>query len=303
MGDADRIPVLEIGGTHLTTALVEPADWTVSPGSLTRSPIHPKADLDDLLGEIAGAATALTAAHAEHRPAWAVAIPGPFDYVAGVGRYENVDKFESLTGQDVRGGLMTRIVPTPAMLHFINDADAYGLGEAIIGAARGYSRSICLTLGTGVGSAFIVDGVPVQEGPGVAPEGSIHLIDYNGQPLEDTMSRRALLAAYARATGVTESPIDVREIFELARTGDPIAMATVEAGLSGLGRAIASTVSRFAAEILVLGGSMTGSWDLVEPLVRAGLVSVDPGLAGLPIERAQHPEDAPLVGAAFWAAR
>lgn len=298
---SDRIPVLEIGGTHLTTALVSTADWTVVPGSLTRSPIHPKADLDPLLDEIAAAAVALNAADSTHAPEWAVAIPGPFDYVAGIGRYENVDKFESLTGQDVRGGLMSRITPTPSVLHFINDADAYGLGEATIGAARGYSRSITLTLGTGVGSAFIVDDIPVHEGAGVAPQGEIHQIDYDGMPLEDTMSRRAILAAYARATETAESTIDVREIFELARSADPAASATVRAALTGLGRAVASTIADFGAEILVLGGSMTGSWDLVEPLMREGLVSVDPTLADLPIERAQHPEDAPIIGAAYWA--
>lgn len=294
------IPVLEIGGTHLTTALVDRSTWTVVPGSSTRSAVHPKADTDALLDEFAAAANAVDGAHGGE---WAVAIPGPFDYEHGVGRYEGVDKFESLTGRSVRDGLLARILPAPASLHFINDADAYGLGEAVVGAARGYSRSICLTLGTGMGSAFIVDGVPVQDGPGVAPEASIHLVQYNGKPLEETMSRRAILAGYAHAVGTAESGIDVAEIFGLARSGDALASTVIEDALTGLGRAVSSTLRLFRAEVLVLGGSMTGSWDLVEPLVRRGLVAADPDQATLPIVRAEHPEDAPLVGAAYWAVR
>jgi glucokinase len=292
--------VLEVGGTHLTTAIVECDDWTVVPGSLTRSPVHPKAATAELLDELAAAANAL---EGEHGSAWAVAIPGPFDYERGIGRYENVDKFEGLTGQDVRGGLLARIEPAPASLGFINDADAYGLGEAIAGAARGYSRSVCLTLGTGVGSAFVVDGTPVQEGRGVPPEASAHLLEFDGRPLEETMSRRALLAGWSRAAGPGAPQLDVRDIFELSRGGDEDAQAVLEAGLGGLGRAMASTLSAFGAEVLVLGGSMTGSWDIVEPLVRAGLIESDAGLRALPIVRAEHPEEAPLVGAAFWAMR
>jgi glucokinase len=300
VGDSTTVPVLEIGGTHLTTALVDRSGWNVVPGSLTRSPVHAKAATSALLDEFAAAASALGA---EAGATWAVAIPGPFDYVAGVGRYEHVDKFESLTGQDVRAGLLSRIEPAPGALQFINDADAYGLGEAIAGAARDFSRSVCLTLGTGVGSAFVVDGVPVQEGPGVPPQASAHLLSFDGKPLEETMSRRALRAAWARSVGQSEPTLDVHEIAELSRSGDEVARGVLEAALGGFGRAMAPTIREFGAQVLVLGGSITGSWDIVEPLVREGLVAVEPSLSALPLRRAEHPEDAPLVGAASWAVR
>lgn len=300
VGSSRTVPVLEIGGTHLTTALVDRDEWHVVDGSLTRSAVHPKAETSALLDEFAAAASALGA---EAGATWAIAIPGPFDYDAGIGRYEHVDKFESLTGQDVRAGLLSRIEPAPGALQFINDADAYGLGEAIAGAARGFSRSVCMTLGTGVGSAFVVDGVPVQEGPGVPPEASAHLLAFEGRPLEETMSRRALRAAWARAAGEAEPTLDVHEIAELCRSGDEAARGVLEAALGGFGRAIAPSIVEFGAQVLVLGGSITGSWDLVEPFVRDGLVAAEPSLGSLPLRRAEHPEDAPLVGAASWAVR
>ena len=45
-------------------------------------------------------------------------------------------------------------------IHFVNDADAAGYAEAIYGAARGQRGLVIVTtLGTGIGSAFIYDGV------------------------------------------------------------------------------------------------------------------------------------------------
>ena len=45
-------------------------------------------------------------------------------------------------------------------IHFVNDADAAGYAEAIFGAARGHRGLVIMTtLGTGIGSAFIYDGV------------------------------------------------------------------------------------------------------------------------------------------------
>ena len=45
-------------------------------------------------------------------------------------------------------------------IHFVNDADAAGVAEAQFGAARGVTGlAIMTTLGTGIGSAFLYDGV------------------------------------------------------------------------------------------------------------------------------------------------
>ena len=41
---------------------------------------------------------------------------------------------------------------------FVNDAEAFGLGEWRAGAARGRRRAVAITLGTGVGSVFVADG-------------------------------------------------------------------------------------------------------------------------------------------------
>ena len=297
----DLTPVLEIGGTHLTAALVDPATWSVVPASTTRIHLHADGSAEQLVGEIARGAHTLGV---QRSTEWVVAIPGPFDYERGIGLFENVGKFDSLRGVDVRAALQDAIEPRPAFVHFLNDADAFGVGEFAGGAARGAARAVCITLGTGIGSAYLVDGEPTNDGPGVPPEGSAHLIQYKGRPLEETVSRRAILAGYATAVGGAEdAAIDVREIAELAREGRKPASQILNAAFSALGVALAGSLHEFGATRLVIGGSMARSWDIVEPAIRLGLSSVFAEFDSLEICQAQRPDDAPLVGAAFWAAR
>lgn len=294
----DAIPVLEIGGTHVTAALVAADPWAVVPGTLTTAGLDADGTAAGLLDDLAGAANRLPPGH---RSEWVVALPGPFDYARGIGRFRGVAKFDLLDGVDVRRDLRTRITPAPAVVRFLNDADAFGVGEYAAGAARGHDRAVCLTLGTGVGSAFLDRGRPVDTGPTVPPEGSIHLVQHDGRPLEDTVSRRAIRAGYAAATGVPPggSVPDVHTIAERSRSGDTRAAAVLEHALMALGTVLAPIVQRFGASIVVVGGSMAASWDIVAPAVRRGLVAADPALAGLALRPAEHPAAA-LLGAAYW---
>jgi glucokinase len=110
------------------------------------------------------------------------------------------------------------------------------------------------------------------------------------------MSRRAIRRAYADATG--GDPADVREICERARREDPIATRTLRAALYGLGAALGPWFSRFDAEIVVVGGSMTASWDILEQPFLDGFASV---AALVPVAVAQDADRAPLLGAAYHA--
>ena len=176
------------------------------------------------------------------------------------------------------------------------------MGEYAVGAARGHDRALCITLGTGVGSAFLDRGRPVNSGPTVPPDGSIHLVVHDGRPLEETVSRRAIRAAYAAATGglAGEPAPDVHVIAARSRQGDEHARSVLQNAFVGLGAALAPLVQRFEAGVVVIGGSIASSWDIVEPAVRLGLSGVAPDLDHLDIRPAERSADAALLGAAFW---
>lgn len=281
------IPVLDVGGTHVSAALVDPVDWSV--GSVTRLSLDADADAAVLLDRFAQAGAAIGAPRGA---SWGVAMPDPFDYERGVGQFEGVGKFAALRGVDVSEGLRVRLAGRPV---FLNDADAFLLGEWVAGPARGTRRCAGITLGTGVGSSWLVDGYPVD--PGLPPGGRLHRLDIAGVPLEDVVSRRAIRRGFALAGG--DPSADVREIADLARHGDARAGRVLDTAMSALGRVVGACTSAFRAELLVIGGSMARSWDVFAPAFRAGALG-----RGLPEVRVVADSDAaPLIGAALHARR
>lgn len=248
------VAVLEIGGTHVSAALVSPDGWTVA--DAVRLPLDSDGPADELLASFVGAARAVDAAPGA---AWGVAMPDPFDYPAGVALFDAaVGKFGALHGVDVGAALRSELA---ADVWFVNDADAFALGEWTAGAARGFSRVCGLTLGTGVGSGWVVDGAVVD--PGYPRDGRIHHVEVSGRPLEDLMSRRAIRRAYVEAGG--SATADVQEIASLARDGDDRAVQVLSTALRALGHAVGGALAGFHADVLVVGGSMAASWDLFGP--------------------------------------
>jgi glucokinase len=277
------IGVLDVGGTHATGALIAEPGWALRTQP-HRVELDSHADAATLLADIASAVAGMQAQR------WGVAMPDPFDYAAGIGRFRDVGKFDALDGVDVRAGLAEHLAVDPGTLTFCNDADAFTLGEWLVGAARGARRCVGITLGTGVGSGWVADGAVVD--PGMPAGGRIHQLELDGRPLEETMSRRAIRAAYVAATG---SDADVREI---ATSPDPVAHDVLRHALTGLGRAMAGPIADFGADVVVIGGSMARSWALFEPWVCAGWADVEARTVPA-LRTALDSDTAPLVGAAY----
>jgi glucokinase len=278
-------PAIEIGGSHVSATLVDPSGTL---GPIYRAAIDGNADAATLLGAITTVASRIGAAPGA---SWGVAIPGPFDYEDGIGRYEGVGKFEKLNGVDVGAALRAGVDPPPAAVHFVGDAVAFAVGEWTGGAARGRERITALTLGTGVGSAFLLGGRPVTTGPSVPPEGRADLLAENGTPLEDLVSTRAVLAAYRREDGPTVS--GVADIARLAASGNTLAARVFAGAYLTLGEMLRPYIRAFRPEILVVGGGISAAWPLIEPPLRNGL-----GTRGLPIVRSSDTETSALRGAA-----
>jgi predicted NBD/HSP70 family sugar kinase len=291
----DPIPVLEVGGTHVTAGWVHPDGWQVS--DLSRTDLPAAGTAGQLIDALAAAGAGLAAGPGA---AWGIAMPGPFDYATGVAHYAGVGKFESLAGVDVRSALLRALPHRPGSVWFSNDASAFGVGEWLIGAARGAGRCVAVTLGTGVGSAFLDKGNAIDAGPSVPPQAELHLLSHAGRPLEDWVSGRAIRAAYLRGGGAGTGDVatgGVKEIAERARAGDRAAAAAFDGAFEVLGEVLGPWLQRFGAELLVVGGSISRSWDLIDQPLRAGLTHSSNWRPA--IEVAAEPELSPLVGAAY----
>lgn len=299
------IPTFDVGGTHVAAALVATDSWLVVPGSERRVALNSHGPADEILDAIAECGLAVIEEFADRfsvAHTFGTAMPGPFDYAGGIGHFEGVAKFESLNGYDVRSGLLARLAPQIQAITFLNDADAFLIGEWVSGAAAGANRVAGITLGTGIGSAFLADGELVTNGPGVPPFGEVHLLTIGGLPLEDVVSRRAVRTLYSELSGNAED-LDVREISALARAGDPVAAQAIHDPYANLGAALFESLANFRASALVVGGSISKSWDLVGAALTDGLASDHGKPPEFEVVQAKHLDDAALIGAAYHSVR
>jgi glucokinase len=273
------VAVLEIGGSHVTAAVVAPDTWEVT--EVARAALESQAAAEVVVKQLADAARTLPLDHG-----LAVALPGPFDFATGIAWYRGQGKFDQLYGFDLGTALgdELRAELGQSRLMFMNDAEAFAVGEWIAGEVRGVQRCLGVTIGTGIGTAFLADGHVLREGDTVPPGGELYKTSYAGKPLEDSISARAILRRYADSTG-TEAP-GVKEIADQARAGDTTARDVLLAAFADLADALTPWLQRFGVTKTVLGGSISGAFDLIAPALT------------FPAAATEDTERSALVGAA-----
>lgn len=138
---------IDFGGTEIKLALV-------SNGAVAAATRVPTRDTRDALTIAAAGARELVDA-AEGRPDVAgIAVPGVVDPATHALLHAN-DKYASLRGVDLRAWAGDELGIAAAVE---NDARAALIGETSSGDAQGIRNAVLVTLGTGIGSAALVDG-------------------------------------------------------------------------------------------------------------------------------------------------
>lgn len=290
MTRGDVVGALDIGGTHVSGGRVEATSAAIDPRSRISEPLPARSSRTELLAAI----SRVTRSIAEPGIAsLGVAVPGPFDYSSGVSEMSH--KLERLHGISLRSELREASGLDPAAICFLNDAEAFLLGEWWAGAAQGHIRAVGVTLGTGLGSAFSRDGEIVRTGREVPPGGELYRLHFRGVNVEETISRAALLRGYGAPA---DEGIDVEQIADRAVAGEPAARGVFSDLGSALGQFLSPWLRAFAPSCLVVGGSIARSWALFGGALRAELRE----LSGATVTVAERLDDAPLLGAAYYSA-
>lgn len=177
----------DIGGSHITTGLIYMETLEVIQGTIHEVAIDAKMEIGDLLFKsfLPAFKTAIAGVDGEELAGIAIAMPGPFDYCRGIFKLSGLDKFGHLYGVDFRQFLYDHLdISDTLPICFKNDADCFGLGAYVCHRHTDGERLIGITLGTGLGSAFVSGNLIVEEGLGIPPGG--HL--YN-QPLKFSLDK------------------------------------------------------------------------------------------------------------------
>ena len=144
-----------------------------------------------------------------------------------------------------------------------NDAHAAGLAEVRLGAAVGAEMAVCLTVGTGVGSAIIERGRVWRGCGGLAGELGSLVLDPEGRTcFEEEVGAAAVVQAYLDRGGVPAADIDAAEVSRRGAAGDEVAVAAFDLCGRRLGVGLALFVNLLNPQLIVVGGGVAGAGEL-----------------------------------------
>lgn len=281
---------VDLGGTGTRVLALDP-DGTVLHQVSFPTARHSSSDA---VGRLLAAISAAAEAAGPEIAGVGIGASGP---VTADGIIDNPATLPAFTGLDLR----TTVRDTLGLNCLIeNDAAAAAIGEHIHGAGHGSRTSVTVTLGTGIGVAVIADGRLLRAGDATHPEaGHIAVPDaptpcYCG--LSDCWEQAASRTALEAMTGP-----DPANAAEAARHGDAEASRIFEHYGRRVAAGLATLLTLFRPDRVVLGGSGARYLDLYAHAMQAGLERNAPFRWTPPILPARLGDMAGAVGAAVLA--
>jgi glucokinase len=303
---------LDFGGTKLTAGLAASGErrWRAHrmvpspPGSNARS------DLEIMMG----LAEDLTGFPKPVRSAVGVSFGGPVDWAQGlVLLSHHVPGWENFP---LRDWLQDRF-GVPAAVD--NDANAGALGEHRFGAGQGYDSLMYITVSTGVGGGWILNGRPWRGADGMAGEIGHTVVDPGGPlclcgkrgcverlasgPYIAQRARERLRAQPDRGRILRALAADDLEVItaklvaEAADQGDDLAWEALKVAVWALGVGIGNAANLVNPQCFVLGGGVTKAGERFWEVVRCTAHETALPEVRFDLLPAALGDDAPLWGA------
>ncbi|MFF7125512.1 MULTISPECIES: ROK family transcriptional regulator [unclassified Streptomyces] len=280
---------VDIGRSWLRIALAD-LDGTVVARSDVRNPARGADALADLVVGTARQVVANSGVDPAEVVHGVVGTPGVYDEKQRRVRYAM-----HLPGWG-RAGLLDRLrkeLGIPLEVH--NDANLAALGEYTYGVGAGSRLFAYILIGTGLGMGVVSEGRLFTGAHGLA--GEIGFLPWPGRQkperLEDAVSGVAVVEA-ARHFGM-RGQLTAKAVFDAARQGNTAAVQAVELEGERIAHTVAAAAAVLDPDLVVLGGGVGHSVDLLLRPVREQLRTLTPLRPKLAPSRLG--EDAVLLGA------
>jgi glucokinase len=284
---------VDVGGTKILAGLVG-RDGTVAAHREYATPLESEAALLD------GLEAAVRELLDESVVAVGFGIPSRIDQRAGIALGSvNIPLVDVAFRDEMRGRL-----DLPVGID--NDANAAAIAEWSVGAGRGTTDMIMLTLGTGVGGGLILGGKPYRGSIGAGGELGHIVIVHDGAPcgcggfghLESYVSGKAADEVAREAFGPAA---DAHRLVRLANEGDAQAIELLTEIGRKLGSGLGSLINAFDPELIVVGGGFAAAGELLlaparEVMEREALKPIHDSLR---VVRAELGTAAGMIGAAM----
>lgn len=245
---------VDIGGSHISSAIVDVKKNDIIPDTYYRGKVNNKASKEIILQAWAGVINkSIETMGIKNLSGLGVAIPGPFDYENGIGLYERNDKYEALYNVNVFKELTEYIEGPGIPLHFLNDATSFGIGSSV--SNTGYRKILALTLGTGFGAAFLRNQIPIVDAENVPKNGCLWDKDFRDGIADDYFSTRWFLSRYKLFSGGAK----IEGVRELVALNNEYTFKIFEEFAQNLAEFLTPHLQSFNPDVLVLGGNIAKS--------------------------------------------
>ncbi|MBT8308357.1 MAG: ROK family protein [Maribacter sp.] len=291
---------VDIGGSHIVSAAVNLKTFDILPNTTYSVKINNKASKNVVLKDWSKAINqTIESAFLHSRANIGFAVPGPFDYRKGVAMFKgDNDKYECLYKVSIPDELPKYINSDEVNLRFLNDATSFGVGVSTQGKAKDCKRIIVVTLGTGFGSAFIRDGVPLVKSTEVPVGGCLWDKPFKSGISDDYFSTRWCINRYHELSSVV-----VKGVKEIAEANTEDSKTVFNEFGSNMAKFMIPYLIKFKPEIIVMGGNISKASKLFLPAFKSELRK-----AGLRVdfEISTLMEDAAIIGSSrlfdpsFW---
>lgn len=290
MTKSSRIVLLDVGGTFVKSSLGIAGKGAVE-GTFMTTPISSNGTAEEITEAFRHAVSCQIERAAEEGfsvEAVCAALPGPFDYKEGIFLMKH--KFAAVYGASFRE-ILGDIITPDTRLAFVHDVNGALLGALTVDPSLREGNVAMVTLGTGLGFTYAVEGV-VQKSETGSPAAGLWNAPYMGGILEEYVSRRGILRHYAELGGVLAEGEDVKDISLRARNGEEAALKAFSLAGSHLAAGASQLISDLGIRKIIFGGQISRSFDLMEKSLCTGLPE------GIEVNASSDIEGLVLVGAA-----
>ncbi|PRY11661.1 glucokinase [Pontibacter ummariensis] len=284
MRDNSVVLGIDIGGSHATAALVNLQTCTLLTGSRARREINSQGTVAEIMDDWCVVVENAIKGSREFSGRVGIAMPGPFDYPAGISLIQGQNKYDMLYKLNVKELLAERLLIAPEHIRFMNDAECFLQGEVVCGAAKGYQSAVGLTLGTGFGSSIYQNGR--------AKDAELWCAPFKGGIAEDLLSTRWFVKRYFELTG--HEVKGVKELAALAAEDSKVQEVFDEFG-QNMALFLGALIEQEKPEVVVIGGNISKTYRLFSSTLLACLQEDG---SSTPIRIAELGEESALVGAA-----
>jgi glucokinase len=287
---------VDVGGSHVSCAYVNKSTGRIVENSFVERKIDSNGSVQEFTESLRSLFDQLFSVTNQYSfDAVGVAMPGPFDYENGISKIQGVQKFDALYDVNLKEVFKNVLVGYDIPVCFANDASCYALGEYYAGAALNSKRTIVLTLGTGLGSTFLINGSQSIEGTGVPPDGYLYNVPFGKSIADDYFSTRWFVNTFKERFRLDIS--GARETAALAEKDEWQALAVFEEFAENLSEMIYPWINKFQPDTVVIGGNIAKCHPFFLAKLKERLAKKE--IFNLQIKTCELWADAPIVGAAM----